>query len=41
LKAFRGFFLATLVVEHKIEEDEAFDLAPLLAYGFAKSAYKL
>ena len=34
-------FLATLVVEHKIDEDEAFELAPLLAYGFAKSAYKL
>jgi len=34
-------FLATLVVEHKIEEDEAFELAPLLAYGFAKAAYKL
>ena len=34
-------FLATLVVEHKVDEDEAFELAPLLAYGFAKSAYKL
>jgi glucuronate isomerase len=34
-------FLATLVVEHKIDEDEAFELAPLLAYGFAKTAYKL
>jgi len=34
-------FLATLVVEHKIEEDEAFELAPQLAYGLAKSAYKL
>ena len=34
-------FLATLAVEHKIGEDEAFELAPLLAYGLAKSAYKL
>jgi glucuronate isomerase len=34
-------FLATLVVEHRIGEDEAFELAPLLAYGFAKAAYKL
>jgi len=34
-------FLATLIFEHKIEEDEAFELAPLLAYGFAKAAYKL
>ena len=34
-------FLATLVVEHKIDEDEAFELAPLLAYGLAKAAYKL
>jgi glucuronate isomerase len=34
-------FLATLVVEHKIGEDEAAELAPLLAYGFAKAAYKL
>jgi glucuronate isomerase len=34
-------FLATLVVEHKIGEDEAFELAPLLARGFAKAAYKL
>ena len=34
-------FLATLAVEHRIEEDEAFDLAPKLAYGFAKAAYKL
>ena len=34
-------FLATLVVEHKIDQDEAFELAPLLAYGFAKSAYRL
>jgi len=34
-------FLATLVVEHKICEDEAFELAPELAYGLAKRAYKL
>jgi glucuronate isomerase len=34
-------FLATLVVEHKIGEDEAFEMAPLLAYGLAKGAYRL
>jgi glucuronate isomerase len=34
-------FLATLVVEHRIGEDEAFDLAPGLAHDFAKAAYKL
>jgi glucuronate isomerase len=34
-------FLATSVVEHKFGEDEAFDLAPDLAYGLAKRAYKL
>jgi glucuronate isomerase len=34
-------FLATLVVEHKIGEDEAFELAPLLAHGLAKAAYRL
>ena len=34
-------FLATLVLEHKIGEDEAFELAPELAYGLAKRAYKL
>ena len=27
--------------EHKIGEDEAFELAPELAYGLAKRAYKL
>ena len=27
--------------EHKIEEDEAFELAPELAYKLAKRAYKL
>jgi glucuronate isomerase len=34
-------FLATLVVEHRIGEDEAFELAPGLAHDFAKAAYKL
>jgi glucuronate isomerase len=34
-------FLATLVVEHKIGEDEATELAPELAHGLAKRAYKL
>jgi len=34
-------FLAQLVVEHKIEENEAFELAPELARGLAKRAYKL
>jgi glucuronate isomerase len=34
-------FLATSVVEHKFGEDEAFELAADLAYGFAKRAYKL
>ncbi len=34
-------FLAQLVAEHKIEKDEAFELAPELAYGLAKRAYKL
>jgi glucuronate isomerase len=34
-------FLAQLVAEHKIEEDEAFELAPELAYGLAKRAYRL
>jgi glucuronate isomerase len=34
-------FLATLVAEHRIGEDEAFELAPELAYGLAKRAYKL
>ncbi|HZQ63385.1 MAG TPA: glucuronate isomerase [Casimicrobiaceae bacterium] len=34
-------FLAALTVEHRIDEDEAFDLAPKLAYQFAKDAYKL
>jgi glucuronate isomerase len=34
-------FLATLAVEHKIGEDDAFELAPELAYGLAKRAYRL
>ncbi len=34
-------FLATLVVEQKIGEDEAFELAPGLAHDFAKAAYRL
>jgi glucuronate isomerase len=34
-------FLATLVVEHKIGEDEAFELAPGLARNFAKAAYRV
>jgi glucuronate isomerase len=34
-------FLATLVTEHRIGEDEAFELAPGLAHDFAKAAYRL
>ena len=34
-------FLATLVREHRLGEDEAFELAPLLAHGLAKQAYRL
>ena len=34
-------FLATLVMEHRIGEDEAFELAPGLAHDFAKAAYRL
>jgi len=34
-------FLATLVMEHRIDEEDAFDLAPGLAHDFAKAAYKL
>jgi glucuronate isomerase len=34
-------FLAQLVAEHRIGEDEAFELAPQLAYTLAKKAYKL
>ncbi len=34
-------FLARLVSEHRLEEDEAFELAPQLAYQLAKQAYRL
>jgi Glucuronate isomerase len=34
-------YLAQLVAEHRMDEDEAFELAPELAYGLAKRAYKL
>ena len=34
-------FLANLVVEHRLDEDEAFEVAHDLAYGLAKRAYKL
>ncbi|MFC3440968.1 glucuronate isomerase [Sphingobium rhizovicinum] len=34
-------WLAQLVAEHRIEEDEAFELARALAYDLAKQAYKL
>ena len=34
-------FLARLVAEHRVDEDEAFALAPELAYGLAKRAYRL
>ncbi|MQW88864.1 glucuronate isomerase [Sinorhizobium saheli] len=34
-------FLARLVAEHRLREDEAYELARELAYGLAKKAYKL
>ena len=34
-------FLAKLVREHRLGEDEAFELAPQLAYHLAKNAYRL
>jgi glucuronate isomerase len=34
-------FLARLVAEHRLELDEAFEVAHDLAYRLAKSAYKL
>jgi glucuronate isomerase len=34
-------FLASLVAEHRMGEDEAFEVAPLLAHDLAKAAYKL
>ena len=34
-------FLARLVAEHRLEEDEAFEVAHELAYGLVKNAYRL
>jgi glucuronate isomerase len=34
-------FLAKLVVEHRLQEDEAFDVARELTYGLVKQAYRL
>ena len=34
-------FLARLVAEHRLDEDEAHELAHDLAYGLAKKAYRL
>ena len=34
-------FLAKLVVEHRLEEDEALKVAHDLAYGLVKKAYRL
>jgi glucuronate isomerase len=34
-------FLAKLVAEHQLEEDEASELAHDLAYGLVKKAYRL
>jgi glucuronate isomerase len=34
-------FLASAVLEHRLDEDEAFELAPELAYRLAKRAYRL
>jgi glucuronate isomerase len=34
-------FLARLVAEHRLDEDEAFEVAHELAYGLVKKAYKL
>jgi glucuronate isomerase len=34
-------FLAKLVVEHRLDEDEAFELAHDLTYQLVRSAYKL
>jgi glucuronate isomerase len=34
-------FLARLVAEHRLDEDEAHELAADLAYNLAKAAYKL
>ena len=34
-------FLARLVAEHRIDEDEAYEIAAELAYGLARKAYRL
>jgi len=34
-------YLAKLVVEHQLHEEEAFELAEELAYGLVKKAYRL
>ncbi len=34
-------FLAELVVSHRLDEDEAFELAPMLAGGLAREGYRL
>jgi glucuronate isomerase len=34
-------FLAKLVVEHRLEEDEATEVAHALTYGLVKKAYRL
>jgi len=34
-------FLARLVAEHRIDEDEAYEIATELAYGLARKAYRL
>ena len=34
-------FLAKLVTEHRLQEDEAFEVAHDLAYGLVKQAYRL
>ena len=34
-------FLARLVVEHRLDEDEAFEVASELAGGLARKAYRL
>jgi glucuronate isomerase len=34
-------FLAQLVAEHRLEEDEAHEVAKALSYDLVKAAYKL
>jgi glucuronate isomerase len=34
-------FLGKLVAEHRLDEDEALDVAQDLAYGLVKKAYRL